>query len=116
MASEKSKILVTCRSCKKKNPEGAKFCESCGKDLRRGVKPESQSPSKKKTICEIKCICNQCGKVWHYLKSDERGLKMQACGNLLVGGGMCCNPFGSLFLNKSIEASREANKFNKCPN
>lgn len=66
-------------------------------------------------VKEIKCICNQCGKVWHYLESEEKQLRTQATGNALMGCSMCCNPFAGLFLNKANELNREADKFKKCP-
>tara|TARA_Y100000310_G_C20680163_1_gene815467 strand:+ start:2288 stop:2557 length:270 start_codon:yes stop_codon:yes gene_type:complete len=70
----------------------------------------------KDKIKELKCKCNQCKHVWHYLSSDEKGLKTQQVGNAMVGLGMCCNPFGAYFMNKSIEQGRQASdKFNKCP-
>lgn len=72
---------------------------------------------KKNQITEIKCTCNQCGKVWHYLKSEVTQAALAASGNMMVGCGSCCNPFGAYYLNKSGEISRAANdKFNKCPN
>ncbi len=76
---------------------------------------ENIQQKQKGSIEEIKCTCRQCGHVWHYLKRDETGLKTQALGNLLIGCGMCCNPFGALFTNKSIDASREGQKLSKCP-
>lgn len=95
---------------------GNYFCsDDCKNKFHNKIKKEKEIKSKG-MIEEIKCKCNQCGKIWHYLESDEKRLKGQAVGNLLVGGGMCCNPFGTLFLNKSIEASREAEKLKKCPN
>jgi len=66
-------------------------------------------------IKEIKCTCNECGHIWHYLESDIKRLQGQAVSNAMIGAGMCCNPFGSLFMNKSMDVSRELEKFSKCP-
>lgn len=67
-------------------------------------------------IKEIKCKCNQCGKIWHYLPQEEKSLKTQQASNAMIGFGMCCNPFGAYFMNKSIEQGRQAaDKFKKCP-
>ena len=35
--------------------------------------------------------------------------------NAMIGAGMCCNPFGAYFMNKSIEQGRQGDKFSKCP-
>jgi|SRR3989344_4483285 len=66
-------------------------------------------------IKEIKCTCKQCGKIWHYLEDEEKGLKSQAGLNALIGCGTCGSPIGALFSNKSIDTSRELNKLKKCP-
>ena len=66
-------------------------------------------------VKEIKCKCNQCGKIWHYLPSEESSIKTQQVGNAMVGVGMCCSPLGPLYSNKSLDLARQANKFKKCP-
>ena len=66
-------------------------------------------------IKEMKCKCNQCGNVWHYLEEDEKKLKIQAMSNAMIGCGMCCNPFGALFSNKSMDLQREMSNMKKCP-
>ena len=78
-------------------------------------KEKDKEMEAKGTIKEFKCKCNQCGKVWHYLESDFKSVKSQQMSNALIGAGMCCNPFGAYFSNKSLEQGREADKFNKCP-
>ncbi|MCK4634608.1 MAG: hypothetical protein KAT37_01925 [Candidatus Aenigmarchaeota archaeon] len=91
------------------------------KRIERGLKGTSELMKKSKEmkergmIEEIKCKCNQCGHVWHYLKSDEKILHRQATSNALIGAGMCCNPFGALFSNKSLDLQREVDKMKKCP-
>ncbi len=66
-------------------------------------------------IKEIKCKCNQCGNIWHYLEDDEKKLKSQAIGNSMIAAGMCCNPFGALYSNKSIDIQKEIDKMKRCP-
>ncbi len=98
---------------------GNAFCSRDCKTMYHN-KIKNKSTKEKKMINsgmikEIKCTCNECKHVWHYLESDEKRLKGQAVSNAMIGAGMCCNPFGGLFMNKSIDVSRELDKFNKCP-
>ena len=92
-------------------------CGYCKKEFDK--KEECQKHEKecktKGMIKEIKCKCNQCGNVWHYLEEDEKKLKTQATSNALIGCGMCCNPFGALFSNKAADLQRELDKMKKCP-
>lgn len=69
----------------------------------------------KQHVKEIKCKCNQCGKIWHYLDKEEKDIKNQQKGNALLGCSMCCSPFGAYFSNKSLDLNREAQKLGKCP-
>lgn len=96
-----------------------RFCNNEHKDLfyvkqkeNKELDKEMESQGK---IKEIKCTCNQCKHVWHYLEKDEIQIRNQQKSNALIGCGMCCNPFGAYFMNKSIEQGREADKFSKCP-
>lgn len=51
----------------------------------------------KKHIKEIKCKCNQCKNVWHYLPKDEQGQKTEEFGkDLIQSTACCCNPIGIL--------------------
>jgi len=113
--------------------EVKKACPNCGKKLsmlktgllyRQGGKrfcsikckgEFSSAKTKDGKVKEMKCKCKQCGKVWHYLETDEKQLRTQSTGNALIGCGLCCNPFAGLFLNKANELKREADKFKKCP-
>jgi len=75
----------------------------------------------KTQVKEIKCKCNECGKVWHYLEAEEQRLNMAAAGNALSACGslgMCCGccPFSTIFSSKSLELSTQAAKLKKCPN
>jgi len=117
--SECGKILKTFDLKPISDWKGNRFCSLGHKEkFTQGINEDKNKEKEmisKGMIKEIKVKCNQCKHVWHYLESDEKKLRQQAVGNLMVGGGMCCNPFGALFLNKSIETSREADKFKKCP-
>ncbi|WP_394339122.1 zinc-ribbon domain-containing protein [Methanoculleus sp. UBA430] len=58
--------MKVCKNCGSEAPSNANFCVSCGSsDL---FDPESQ-------VSEYKRTCNQCGKVWHSLKSREDEIK-----------------------------------------
>jgi len=118
--------MVICKSCSKKlnafnTPPlihnlsaDDRYCKDCFKKRKK----ENKNLKTKGVIKEIKCKCNQCGVVWHYLEEDEKRLKSQSVSNALMGCGMfagCCSPFGGLFSNKSIDLQREIGKMKKCP-
>ncbi|MBU0460831.1 MAG: hypothetical protein KJ771_08565 [Nanoarchaeota archaeon] len=72
---------------------------------------------KNKTFREIKCTCNQCGKVWYYLpqeKIEESGAKMYNCSKNIMTATLCCgNPmgcFGALIPEKKVA------DLDSCPN
>ena len=68
----------------------------------------------KKHIKEYRCKCNQCGKIWHYLESDEKRIKKQiltnACGQM-----QCCLPLQMYSNNERNKWEQECDKLNKCP-
>lgn len=120
--------MVNCAYCGKKvkilnsvpNFSGTKrFCNRDEQKLYSSQEKKSKMLDKdmndKGKIKEFKCTCKQCNHVWHYLEKDEKSLKSQQRSNALIGCGMCCNPFGAYFSNKSIEQGREVEKFSKCP-
>jgi hypothetical protein len=94
---------------------GNSFCSDECKIKFTEKKNKEKEMKSKGMIKEIKCKCNQCGNVWHYLEEDEKKLKSQSISNAMIGCGMCCNPFGALFSNKSIDLQREMDKMKKCP-
>ena len=106
-------------SKRKSDFSGNSFCSDECKSkftIKNNKEKETEKEMNSKgMIKEIKCKCNQCGNVWHYLEEDEKKLKSQATSNALLGCGMCCNPFGALFSNKSIDLQREIGKIKKCP-
>lgn len=87
-------------------------------ELHTAKKTQERETAQKRSstqVKEIKCKCNQCKHVWHYLEEDEKDLERQVRNNALIGCGMCCNPLGGLYSNKAIDLSREAKKLQKCP-
>jgi len=86
------------------------------KSKQRNEKSAELKRTDEKYVKEIKCTCNECGKVWHYLEAEEQRLRTAAVGNALVGCGSCGNPFGQIASTKSLELSNQAEKLKKCPN
>lgn len=117
--------MAQCEKCGKKVGifSGVKFLDSdnkrkwaCGDCYSKiNEKRYKEKKDEKTKVKEIKCTCKQCSHIWHYLEKEEKELEKQSMGNALVGCGMCCNPFGAFFLNKSMDKSREAEKLSKCP-
>jgi hypothetical protein len=119
--------MTNCAQCKEKvkvfsalsDFSGNSFCShECKSKFQSKKNKEKQTDKDMKSqgkIKEIKCKCNQCKHIWHYLESDEKRLRSQAAGNAMIGCGMCCNPFGALFSNKSIDIQKDIDKMKKCP-
>ena len=96
-------------------------CEKCGKQFptqhecdkhEKTCKTKNNSSNQ---ITEMKCKCNECKHIWHYLESEEKALRKQQGANAMIGCGTCCSPLGAYYSNKANELGREADKFNKCP-
>lgn len=68
----------------------------------------------KNKIEEVKCKCNQCKKVWHYLKEEEKKINAQigwsACGQMT-----CCLPLQLYSKNEGGKWEQQKDKFKKCP-
>jgi len=98
---------------------GNYFCsDDCKKKFHDAIKKEKRKDKEMKEkgmIKEIKCECNQCGNVWHYLEEEEKKLKTQAMSNAMIGCGTCCSLISVLFANKSMDIQRELDKMKKCP-
>lgn len=73
------------------------------------------SSDKNNYVKEWFCECKTCGEKWHYLDDVEKEMKRQLTGNALIGLGMCCNPCGAIFSNKSMDLKREIDKLKQCP-
>ncbi|MBI2663727.1 hypothetical protein HYX10_00090 [Candidatus Woesearchaeota archaeon] len=68
----------------------------------------------KKHIKEIKCDCNECGKVWHYLEKEEKRAKSQKCWSA-YGQMTCCLPIQVYSKQQQGKWEQELDKFKKCP-
>ena len=68
-----------------------------------------------KKITEIKCRCNQCGKIWHYLEQEEKRVKGQLCWSA-YGMMTCCLPLQLYSKQQAGRWEQELDKFKKCPN
>lgn len=78
------------------------------------------------TITEIRCTCNQCGKVWHYLPSEKKEAEPEpGCGGCVTCSGcLLLSPLLAilgLILGSSEKAEYQAKrmalkKVNECPN
>ena len=120
--------MVICQKCKKEisiwksypQKGGYSLCKDCREDVRDNpaiLDKLRTEPSLKlsKKVSEIKCECNQCNNIWHYLPSEEKSLKRQSFFNSLIGAGSLGSHVGAFFSNKSNDLQREADKFKKCP-
>ncbi|MBI2663359.1 hypothetical protein HYX15_02385 [Candidatus Woesearchaeota archaeon] len=67
----------------------------------------------KEIIKEIKCKCNQCGKIWHYLPSEKTSQTLTESGkDMIQASACCCNPIGIL-VGGLRQKQRE---LDECPN
>jgi DNA-directed RNA polymerase subunit M/transcription elongation factor TFIIS len=122
--------MANCSACKKKfgfferqyeDDDGKLYCGKCAgkkeklkKEKEEKIIKEGYDP--KKHVKEIKCKCNQCGKVWHYLESEMKSIKSQQTSNACIGCGSCGSPTGAYFSNKAADLDRKAKELQKCPN
>jgi len=84
--------------------------------LKKIVKITEKEFNPKKHIKEIKCKCNQCGKVWHYLESTKKSIESQQLSQGCAGCATFGSPVGSYFFQKSKELDEKKEAFDKCPN
>jgi len=68
----------------------------------------------KKYVKEVKCECNECGKIWHYLESEEKRIQSQKRWSG-VGMMTCCLPVQLYSKNQAGKWESELDKFKKCP-
>ena len=68
-------------------------------------------------VKEIKCKCNECGKVWHYLESEVKKLKDEQTKNACISvSTFGCIPSQAYFLGEAQKKEKQAKELNKCPN
>ena len=95
-------------------------CDKCEKEFDTQKEAEKHEKSckgkndKKKVITEIKCKCNSCSHVWHYLPSEEKKVKSGQCWSA-YGMCTCCLPLQLYSKNESLKWEKEMDKFKKCP-
>ncbi len=80
-------------------------------------KKESGEYHELREVKETRCICNQCSKVWHYLKKDEDGVRGAKSHNLtknLVQATACCgSPVGCF---AAAIPEKKVKDLDQCPN
>jgi predicted RNA-binding Zn-ribbon protein involved in translation (DUF1610 family) len=72
-----------------------------------------RQPKNKKIVNEIRCTCNGCGKVWHYLpheKIREMGKAMSNSGKNMIQASPCTSCCGGLMPREKVR------DFDQCPN
>ncbi len=95
-------------------------CDKCGKkfETKEGAKKHEKSckgkKDKKKVIKEVKCKCNSCGHVWHYLPGEEKRAKSGACWSA-YGQMSCCFPMQLYSKQEGLKWQDKLDKFKKCP-
>ena len=107
-----------------KNCKG-KICPNCGKKLSKlkigmAYKKDGKRfcsikcKNSYKNISEIKCKCNSCGQVWHYLPKEEKRAKSGKCWSV-YGQITCCLPIQLYSKHQGLKWEGELDKFKKCP-
>src|SRR3989338_2223920 len=121
--------MPNCAQCGKKmgffdgqfsiNSEGAAyFCSDDCKIKFREKKEIEKEMQKKGMIKEIKCKCNQCGKIWHYQESRVKEIEEDIFSNATVGlAGVTLFGMGvATQAKRNLEAQRDLlDKLKKCP-
>jgi len=80
---------------------------------KKSVKKENISSKipKTRTITEIRCTCNSCGKVWHYGKQEQLQNVGNAMSNLGKSMSCCTGCLPAVFI-----PDKKVVDLNKCPN
>ena len=101
-------------------------CAKCGKkigffDGRLSINSQNAgffcSDECRRMIKEIKCKCNQCGKIWHYLESREKEIEKNIKTNAGIQAGFAFFNVGAATQAKrNVEAQQDLlDKLKKCP-
>ena len=125
--------MVVCCKCGKeigfwsKHPfQGKNYCSKClpsFKEMYAMGKAKAQEKAKVKKesqskVEEYKRKCNQCGKIWHSLVSDEKSLKSGTILDALVGigTGLSGDLGASTQSRRNAQAQEEkATSLKRCP-
>ncbi len=105
--------MITCKHCGEKNPTGAKFCESCGKELKEIISKTKQEKDKKGNLVPCKdCgklisknaeLCPGCGVRLNKTKADyniTRGITTKRSSGTAAVLGILVGPFGYLYVRR----------------
>lgn len=94
------------------------FCSDECRSKFREKKNIEKEMQKKGMTKEIRCKCNQCGKIWHYSESREEEIKKNISSNvdfapaafLIYGAGVAAQT------NRNADAQKDLlDKLKKCP-
>ncbi len=85
---------------------------SWAKDYEQSYQDEIEK--QKRMVKEYERKCNKCGKIWHSLVSEEKGLQRQSLANAFVGIGNLGSSSGAFFSNKSLDIGNKLDNLKKC--
>lgn len=102
--------MIICKECGEKNPEDAKFCEICGKHLKKEAKTYNETnliPCKEcnKPISKNAELCPNCGIRLKKMKhapdyAITRGITTRKSLGLAAVLGLFFGPFGYLYVRR----------------
>lgn len=94
------------------------FCSDECRNKFKEKKEVEKEMLKKGMTKEIKCKCNKCGKVWHYLESREKDIIDNIKTNAKVQAGFAFFNIGAATQAKrNVDAQKESlEKLKSCPN
>ena len=93
------------------------FCSDECRSKFREKKNIEKEMQKKDMTKEIKCKCNQCGKIWHCLESREKEIEKNIRTNAGIQAGFAFFNVGAATQAKrNVEAQQDLlDKLKKCP-
>ena len=93
------------------------FCSDECRNKFREKKNIEKEMQKKGMTKEIKCKCNQCGKIWHCLESREKEIEKNIKTNAGIQAGFAFFNVGAATQAKrNVEAQQDLlDKLKKCP-
>ena len=120
--------MPTCAECGKKvgffdgqfsinSQNAAYFCgDKCKREFQEKKNLEREMQKKDMTK-EIKCKCNHCGMIWHYLESREKEIEKNIKVNAGIQTGFAFWNIGAATQAKrNVEAQQDLlDKLKKCP-
>lgn len=94
------------------------FCSDKCRIKFREKKEIEKEMQKKGMTKEIKCKCNQCGKIWHYLESRVKEIEKDISSNadLQMAGVTLFGMGAAIQAKRNLEAQKDLlDKLKKCP-